>query len=180
MGAPVGEPRWKVPARTARLAVAWEGPSAALGQLSLRASPGQRWGVRVLTGVTWLFAPSRDQKGPGGRTSEARAWVGQGNSKLRRKLQVPGQGGSVMDAPPQKPQQRYTSANTRPSSRLEPSEAGGGVGSCLTCGCPHLPGDLPKARWDSDWGHLCWRGPRVRPLQVRTAGQGPRHAPRSK
>lgn len=64
-----------------------------------------------------------------------------------------------MDAPPQKPQRGYTSANTRPSSRLEPSEAGGGVGSCLTCGCPHLPGDLPKARWDSaDWGHLLLEG----------------------
>lgn len=132
----------------------------------------------MLTDVTWLFAPSRDQKGSGGRTSEARAWVGQGNSKLRRKLQVPGQGGSVMDTPPQKPQRGYTSANTHPSSRLEPSEAGGGVGSCLTCGCPHLPGDLPKARWDSDWGHLLLEGahewdPSLSELWARVPGMLP-------
>lgn len=64
-----------------------------------------------------------------------------------------------MDAPTQKPQRGYTSADTRPSSRLEPSEFGGGVGSCPTCGCPHVPGDLPKARWDSESGHLLLEGP---------------------
>lgn len=97
-----------------------------------------------------------------------------------------------MDTPTQKPQRGYTSADRRPSSRLEPSEAGGGVGSCPTCGCPHVPGDLPKARWDSESGHLLLEGdhrrdpsrselwariPGVLPGTDRRDGvaQGPRH-----
>lgn len=140
--------------------------------------PGWPWPWQAGGPLASTLGRGAAQAGQGGRISEARAGLSLG-SGLKRKVQVPGQGGTCDGCLCREaraaaaPRQMLSALSVLEPARREVGSAAGRRG-------PYLPGDLPEARWGSVWGtrNFCWHilldgGAMAGPLQVRIHPPGP-------